>query len=32
MEKGLLFLVPYICLLLAGPGWYSVDAQFRKTA
>lgn len=32
MERGLLFLVPYICLLLAGPGWYSVDAQFRKTA
>lgn len=32
MEKGLLFLVPYVCLLLAGPGWYSIDARIRKTA
>jgi putative oxidoreductase len=31
-EKALLYLVPYICLLIAGPGWYSIDAQIRKTA
>jgi putative oxidoreductase len=31
MEKALLFLVPYICLLLTGAGWYSIDEQFRKT-
>ncbi|MEQ8703729.1 MAG: DoxX family protein [Phaeodactylibacter sp.] len=32
MEGGLLFLVPYVCILLAGPGWYSIDAQIRKSA
>lgn len=32
MEHAILFLVPYVCLLIAGPGWYSFDAQFRKTA
>lgn len=32
MEKGLLFLTPYLCILLAGPGWYSIDAQVRKSA
>lgn len=32
MEKGLMFLIPYLCILLAGPGWYSIDAQIRKSA
>ena len=27
MESAILFLVPYICLLLAGAGRYSLDAQ-----
>jgi len=31
-EKALLYLIPYISLLIAGPGWYSIDAQLRKTA
>jgi putative oxidoreductase len=26
MEKAILFLVPYICLLITGAGWYSVDS------
>lgn len=30
MEKGLLYLIPYICLMVAGGGWYSLDAQIRK--
>ncbi len=30
-EKALLYAVPYLCLMLAGPGWYSVDAQIRKS-
>lgn len=30
MEKGLMYLVPFICLLVAGGGWYSLDAQIRK--
>lgn len=28
MELGLLYLVSYIVILLAGPGWYSIDAQW----
>lgn len=32
MEKGLMFLIAYICILLAGPGAYSVDAQLKKKA
>lgn len=31
IEKAILYLVPFIALLLTGPGWYSVDAQWRKT-
>ncbi len=30
MEKAILYLVPYICLLVAGGGYYSLDAQVRK--
>lgn len=30
MEMGILYLVPYICILLKGAGWYSLDAQVRK--
>jgi len=30
MEKAILYLVPYICLLVAGGGFYSLDAQIRK--
>ena len=26
MEKAILFLVPYLCLLITGAGWYSVDS------
>ncbi len=29
-EKAILFLIPYICLLIKGAGWYSLDAQVRK--
>jgi len=28
MEKGLLYLIPYVCLLIAGPGRYSLDRQW----
>lgn len=31
MEHALLFLIPYVCLAIAGPGWYSIDARFRNT-
>lgn len=31
-EKALMYLIPYLCILIAGPGWYSVDAQLRKEA
>jgi putative oxidoreductase len=31
-EKALLYLIPYICILIAGPGWYSIDAQWRQQA
>lgn len=31
-EQALLYLVPYVCVLIAGPGWYSIDAQWRKQA
>jgi putative oxidoreductase len=30
MEKAILYLIPYICLLVAGGGYYSLDAQLRK--
>ncbi len=30
VEKAILYLVPFAVLLLTGPGWYSVDAQWRK--
>lgn len=29
-EKGLLFLSAFVSLGLTGPGWYSLDAQWRK--
>ncbi len=31
-EKALMYLIGYISLLLTGPGWYSLDAQWRKQA
>lgn len=30
IETALLYLVAYIALLLTGPGWYSLDAQWRS--
>ena len=30
MESGLLYLIPYIVLLLSGPGRFSLDALIRK--
>lgn len=30
IEKALLFLMAFISLQIAGPGWYSVDAQVRN--
>lgn len=30
MEKGLLFLSFYIAILISGPGWYSIDEQWRN--
>lgn len=30
MEKGLMYLAVYLSLFLTGPGWYSLDAQWRK--
>lgn len=30
MESGLLYLIPYICLLLKGPGVYSVDGAIGR--
>lgn len=30
MEKAILYLIPYVSLLVAGGGWYSLDAQIRK--
>lgn len=30
VEKGILFLMPYIAILIAGPGRYSLDAIWRK--
>lgn len=29
-EMAFLYLIPYICLLIKGAGWYSLDAQVRK--
>lgn len=30
IEKALLFLTVYVSLFLTGPGWYSLDAQWRN--
>jgi putative oxidoreductase len=30
IEKGLMYLVVYVSLLLTGPGWYSLDEQVRN--
>lgn len=30
VEKALLYLIPYISLMLTGPGWYSIDAWWRN--
>lgn len=30
VEKALMYLFAYLSLLLAGSGWYSLDAQWRK--
>ncbi len=30
MEKPIMYLIAYVSLLLAGPGWYSLDEQWRK--
>ena len=30
VEKALMYLFAYLSLLLAGAGWYSLDAQWRK--
>lgn len=32
IETALLYLIAFVSLALAGPGWYSVDAQIRKNA
>lgn len=32
IETALLYLIAFVSLSLAGPGWYSVDAQIRKNA
>jgi len=29
-ELAIVYLIPYLCLLLAGAGWYSLDARIRK--
>jgi putative oxidoreductase len=30
IELGLLYLTAFVAIGLAGPGWYSLDAQWRK--
>ena len=30
IEKALMFMMAFVSILLAGPGWYSVDAQARS--
>ena len=30
VEKAILYLITYICLLITGAGWYSLDAQVRN--
>ncbi len=30
MELGIIYLMAFTAIGLAGPGWYSLDAQFRK--
>lgn len=30
-EMAFLYLIVYICLLIAGPGWYSLDARVQKS-
>jgi putative oxidoreductase len=30
-EHAITYLVPYVVIFLMGPGWYSLDAQIRKT-
>ncbi|MEY2905010.1 MAG: hypothetical protein RJA52_1026, partial [Bacteroidota bacterium] len=30
MEKGILFLSFYVAILISGPGWYSIDEQWRN--
>lgn len=32
IEMALLYLTAFVSLSLAGPGWYSIDAQIRKNA
>lgn len=32
IEMALLYLTAFVSLALAGPGWYSIDAQIRKNA
>jgi len=30
-EKAFLYLIAYLCLLITGPGWYSLDARINKS-
>ena len=31
MEAGLLYLIPFVCLLIKGPGYYALDTLFSKS-